>query len=285
MRNQGFYTCLIICLLSLVQTPAKALASGAVGATSSITVTGTPGPSQIDAKLMVRIQPVIVDHQGQIAKGKIDSAKFPQYPVGQKVQLPPGKYYVSYSHNYNLVDLAAGEDKVIELKPLVVRFVDGNYKVNVFIDLTTPEEQDKELLFLWLMPQTLSFAFQSDDGNGHIKKWTDNISIEDFCKKASQLTPTGKQYCLALLGSTYKALASFYKFNNDASLLGYVQNLSEQNSTPKKYFQTGEDWTRANRIAVADGVDGDVLAVLPGTYGVEITNLEGKSAVIFDIKR
>jgi hypothetical protein len=199
--------------------------------------------------------------------------------------LAPGKYYVGYSHNFNLVDLAADEDKVIELRPLSVKFLDGNYKVNVFTDTTAPDEQDKELLFLWLMPQTLSFGFQSDDGNGHVKKWTESLSIEDFCKKASQLTPTGKQYCAALLGSNYKALAPFCKFNNDASTLGYGQQLTEQTSTPRKYLQTGESWNRVDRVAIADGVDGDVFAVLPGTYGIEITNLEGKSAIVYDIKR
>ena len=254
--------------------------------TSSITVNGVPSESQAALKLMVRIQPIQVDNQGHILKGKITADKFPLYPLGTKVFLPSGKYYVGYSHNYNIVDLGMNEDKVIDLKPLTVKFVDGNYKIKVFNDLTASAEQDKELLFYWLTPMApLEFNFQRDDGDGDIKKWTEKMSMEDFCRKATKLLPIGKQHCSGLRGNDYKALAPLFQFNSDASIMVYEEKIASQGIEHRNYFQNGEQWERVDRIFVADGVDGDTFAVMPGTYGVEITNLEGHSILKFHIVR
>jgi hypothetical protein len=289
MTTQRLLTCLFAGLLSF-QPFSNASAAGSGNtvsplATSSITVNGTPSESQAALKLTVRIQPVRVDNQGHILKGTVSADKFPIYALGTRVALPPGKYYVAYSHNFNIVDLGNNEDKIIDLKPLTVKRVDGNYKIKVFTDLTAPSEQDKEILFYWLSPVPLEFTFQRDDGDGDIKKWSEKMSMEDFCRKATKLLPIGKQHCAALRGSDYKALAPIFKFNSDASVTAYEEKIAEQGIEDRKYFQNGEQWDRVDRIFIADGVDGDTIAVMPGTYGVEITNLEGHSLLKYHIVR
>lgn len=247
---------------------ALSFTSAAAHAASSITVTGTPGQSQLDQKLMVRIEPMKVDNQGNVLPGNLTSDKFPQYAVGQKVPLTPGKYYVSYSHNYNVVDLAADEDKVIALQYIAVKPIDGSYKFKVFTDLTAPEEQDKELLFVWLVPNILEFTYADS------KKF--DISMPDMCRKAKKLLPLGKQHCTAILGNNYKATAPFFQFNSDASVTMYGETYTgTKTGNSVSISQNGELWQPGGRIATGDGADGDAIAVMPGIYGIEYTNLEG----------
>jgi hypothetical protein len=290
MTTQRLFVCLFAGLLGLQPlSKASAADNGNTAGpldTSSITVNGTPSESQAALKLTVRIQSVRVDNQGHILKGTISADKFPQYALGTKVNLPPGKYYVAYSHNYNIVDLGNNEDKTIDLKPLTIKRVDGNYKIKVFTDLTAPSEQDKEMLFYWLSPIPLEFTFQRTDDDGNVsKKWSEKMSMEDFCRKATKLLPIGKQHCAALRGNDYKALAPIFKFNSDATVTAYEEKIAEQGIEQRTYFQNGELWDRVDRIFIADGVDGDTIAVMPGTYGVEITNLEGHSLLKYHIVR
>ena len=203
-------------------------------AASGITITGTPGPSQDTLKLQAKIQRLNVDTHGHLAKGNLDYDLFMTFPLDLRLPGPAGKYYVGYSNGFNIVDLAVGEDKVIHLKPLTIPKTDGNSKFKVFLDTTATEEQDKEMLFYWLIPNILTFNVVVDDGGGHTYKWQEKTSQVELCRKAKML-PTGKKFCAALLGSDYKAMAPFYKFNSDGTMMSYAGNFKINGLENKTY--------------------------------------------------
>ena len=253
-------------------------------AASGITVTGTPGPSQDTVKLQAKIQRLNVDTHGHLAKGNLDYSLFMTFPLDLRLPGPAGKYYIGYSHNFIITDLAVGEDKVIQLKPLTIPRVDGNSKFKVFTDTTVASEQDKDILFYWLMPNILTFNVSVDDGGGHTYKWQEKVSQVDLCRKAKSLLPTGKKFCAALLGSDYKAMAPFYKFNSDGTVMSYAGDFKINSLENKTYSQTREIWQKADRIFIADGVDGDTIALLPGTYMIETTNQKGETSIQYHVE-
>jgi hypothetical protein len=241
---------------------------------SSITVNGNPSTSQAALKMMAKIQLLPVDTHGRIARGTLPFDLFMEMPLGLKYVTKPGKYYIGYAHNFILVDLAVGEDKVINLSAMSIPKTDGHSKVKVYTDLTLPEEQDKDVLFYWLSPNNFTFNVNIDAGGGHKYSWVENTPEVDVCRKANLLA-TGKKYCTALLGDDYKAMAPFYKFAPDATTSVYGMTIQRSGLQTVAYKQLADVWQKSPRILVAEGTDGDTLAVTPGTYIVETTDASG----------
>jgi hypothetical protein len=206
-----------------------------------------------------------------------------QMPLGLKYATGPGRYYIGYSHNYTVVDLAPGEDKVIDLKQLTIPRIDGKSHFKVYTDLTVTEEQQKEALFYWLIPNILTFNVSVDAGGGHEYKWAEQMTQTDLCRKA-KLQPTGKKYCASLLGFDYLAMAPFYKFNNDGTASAYAGNYQLSGLQQHTYTQTGDVWQKIERIFIADGTDGDTIAVAPGTYIIEMTNAQGQKSTQYHVE-
>ena len=113
-------------------------------------------------------------------------------------------------------------------------------------------------------------------GGEHKYHWQETTSELDICRKATNLSKTGKPYCAALLGDKYRAMAPFYKFAADGSMSSYASRYARSGLTTVSYSQSGKVWQNLGRELVGEGGDGDVFAVVPGSYIVEISDAAGK---------
>ena len=242
---------------------------------AGVTVVGQPGAGQAATFAII---PLSVDKKGRFKKHTLETAPTQKFNLGQEAILPAGKYMVSYWGSFNVVEIAAGEHKIMNLLKLNIPKVDGTYKFNAYWDLTSKEEQKKVVLYAWIQPeQSLTFSYQTTDRWGHVENsWDESVSVDELCR-TSDLMPLTKKYCSAYRGDNYEALiGTAYRFQKDGNYTGLSTNWSRESGGPASV--TDEQFQPASRVALGSGSDGDFVSLLAGTYILEITNLAGEKS-------
>ena len=241
---------------------------------TSLSVEGDAGAGQASA--VVKIVKVSLDAKGNAKKGT--GVASPAYQLGQVVPVNAGRYFLTYSGSYFVTDVAEGEKKVIKLGKISVPKVDGSYTFKVSLDLTSKDEQLQRVLFTWLSsPLTVSFdCSTSNDWGRVIRSWTETDNLSALCAKAHGLSKRSKNYCAAYNGNNYEAMiGNFFQFNSDGSYSTVDLRFS---TACEDYYSEGSVGTeQIGRIVVGNGIDGDFVSALPGTYILSVTNHSGKS--------
>ena len=237
---------------------------------AGIIVSGQAGSGQ---SATFSVIPLKVDKKGHFVKHTMATESAQKFNLGQEATLPAGKYLVSFWGSINMIDLAAGEHKVMNLQKLNVPKVDGTYKFNAYWDLTNKEEQKKVVLFAWIQPeQSLTFSYQTTDRWGRVENsWDETATVGELCH-SSDLMPLTRKYCAAYRGDNYEAfIGTAYRFTKDGNYMGLTTTWTRDSGGPASVSDEKYQYAD-NRVVLGNGVDGDFVSLLPGTYILEITN-------------
>jgi len=243
---------------------------------TSITVKGEPGASQADAT--VRVIRLTLDASGRIKRGTGSTSA--KHELGEQVAVDAGRYMVSYSGSSIVVDVSKDEHKLIELQKGTVPRVDGSYTFKIFPDLSSRDQQLQRVLFTWLTPLPVKFNCYTYNGWGRIlETWTETKSTEALCAQSAPLQSLGKKYCAAFTSANYENLiGNCFKFNADASYQLVVITFEDDCGYDSSFTEDSASIKSLGRIFIANGVDGDFVSLLPGTYGIQMTNHSGETA-------
>jgi hypothetical protein len=246
---------------------------------TSLSVQGEAGAGQASDK--VKIIKVNLDAKGNVMKGTGVTA--PAYELDQVIPVSAGRYLVTYSSSYFVADVAEGEQKEIKLGKINVPKVDGSYTFKVSLDLTAKSEQLQRVLFTWLNPLTVSFNCSTSNDWGRVTNtWTETDKLSMLCAKAHGLSKRSKNYCAAYNGTNYEAMiGNFFQFNSDGSYS--TVDLRFSTACEDYYSEGSVSIEQIGRIAVGNGIDGDFVSALPGTYILSVTNHSGKSQDRFGV--
>ena len=240
---------------------------------SGITIAGEvfPGQNQYFKYLTWE-----TDSKGNIKKET--ASEWVMVPLNQEVTLAPGVYTVNYAGIPNLVKLAVGEHKVIQLGKVTVPKVDGTYQIQVLQDTTKKEEQEKLATLFWGMKQGnsatnfYSFCRRHHCNSSSYESW---ITQDELCKSKSKRR-MGTDLCNAFNSGNYARLVGpAIRFDKDGVLSAALINWEDQSGTivegANSRFEVQE------RFVSGRGTDGDSFALLPGTYTIKMTNFAGKT--------
>jgi hypothetical protein len=246
---------------------------------SGITVNGTPGAGQ--EKKKIHIAPMELDAKGGVVRAGEGHEKL--YNLGQEAVLGAGLYVVTYARSMSIVELHDGDHKVINLQKINVPQVDGNYKVELFADLTDASEMDKRLQEYWSTGYWYNHGDGTDDRDSDIveigfpepprdQAWTICAKLDP----GTRWTGLGKNSCKAWLGRSYKALLGpSVKTDQEASFIVLEFSYYYRDTVTPQSKQT--QFKNYGRRIISKGKDGDFFSVLPGVYGLEFTNLTGQT--------
>jgi hypothetical protein len=250
--------------------------------TGTITVQGVAGASQEQRK--VWIEALTRDAKGNLKRATTPKAL--EHSLGETIPLPAGSYEILYSRTMMFVELGAGENKVIELKKILVPKVDGTYKVKVFADLTAGDEFNKRLQDLWGLGYDYERGDGTDGHGGAISLYQlprDQAQVICLHTKNGKWKGVGAVGCSAWTGASYLGLgrgvvktdkdANFWVLELQFYFVDYDKNFIITSVQP---LPDKSKFVNYGRRELGNGVDGDFFSVLPGTYGLEFTTLTGK---------
>jgi hypothetical protein len=254
----------------------------------AVTVQGTAGASQENRK--VWIEPITKDKDGNLARASTKDSMAAN--LNETVTLPAGSYEILYSHSMMFVDLAPGENKIVELKKISVPKVDGTYQVELFADLTNSTEYAKRLQALWGQGYNRgAWDDGTDEGSnssvviGYPRPpELPHDKITAICRaKNGKWKGAGASGCAAWKGASSSSLnPGAVKADKDANLwmVDFNYNVVDVNKenivTSVQPTNDETKFTNFGRRDLAYGVDGDFFSVLPGVYGLTFKSLAGK---------
>lgn len=261
---------------------------------SGLTLAGSPGDEQ---GTTFSVEPVRLASDGHIISSTLSGCLGNDYDncgttgqLGQEVVLRDGKYLVRYSGSTTFVDIKVGEHQVIHLQQISIPKIDGNYRIQIFLDTTNSQVQDQVLRLKWLTEDPLSsvadFSVNWDDADGGGPLCILKTSFATGCRNNNSGSSTANRYCSAWEGKDYrKLLNAEIKF--DAKGLPTLSDLYMiPSGTAFNCGSVGYEMTTKNRSADLFYIgstdyqvwrDGAKISVLPGVYGIKTTNIDDQS--------
>jgi hypothetical protein len=128
---------------------------------TSITVVGRSGAGQQVAACAFLLT---TDAQGNVLRSRLQFSRFQNNPcalLGKPIRLTPGKYFVSFSSTYLIVDLKSGENKIIPLREISIPKYQGEIIFRAYRETCSLTEITKTA--------TSTFAFDDMYNSNSIK--------------------------------------------------------------------------------------------------------------------
>ena len=155
--------------------------------------------------------------------------------------------------------------------------IDGTYKVQPFYDLSDSQEQDKIGLVTWIWQYVATFTYTNWDRWGNRENsWSESATMDELCQ--GRLMDMTARMCAVRKDGTYRDYMEAMARYSDTGKVSELQAVWSKPSGSSANVDS-EAWSDYEYVNVPDSEfhDGQFFSALPGTYGLHITNLAGKS--------
>ncbi|MGZ6442173.1 MAG: hypothetical protein ACXWRU_19105 [Pseudobdellovibrionaceae bacterium] len=214
-----------------------------ISAYGQLLVTGMPGNGQSEVFRYAKCE------KGKNGAPKKFSCNANSTSILNETQdLKPGYYKINYSGSITFLEIKQNSVTEVSLRKIQIPKVNGNFKAEVFFDLSSLSMEDLALRLI----------FSNSYGEENFKGLCANNS--------KQIPKSVKAACAAWNSDDYRNLnMAVLRFSNDgtASLI----NVDGSFDKPVHVF--------VNSAATA----GDFISVFPGVYGITFTDLQTKESV------
>lgn len=222
--------------------------------------------------------------------------------LNQAQTVEPGLYFIAYSNSGFIQQVNDGDAVTVNLIQLKLPAINGPKFFKVFRDITQTEELEKVALFEWGHLRSYRILdtskFKGDEWDKDT--WETNCYREpektkncvflnfneaQLCSRTT--SKDAKAVCDARASTDFRNLIGpYFKSNPDATMTYLSVDYSYDQKTKTMSENTAETkWKSTSRVYVGDkaSIDWGWISVLPGTYGVELSDETGATMVRYGI--
>lgn len=218
--------------------------------------------------------------------------------LNQAKEVQPGLYYISYSNSGFIQQINEGDAAVVNLIQMKTPAINGPKYFRVFRDIMETEEQDKKALWSWGRPDAWRIVdrtkFKGDDYDKD--EWETKcyrepekakncvfVDISEAQACARMKSKDAKARCEARAGTDFRSnFAVEYKPKADGTYSYLSVNYAYDEKGKFIYENPDETkWSDSSRMYLAEkaSIEWGWISVLPGTYGVELSDETGATMI------